>query len=135
MSTADQIIDQIDSAVEDWTISEDAMRSRPTAETVPATGIWIGPVGAEAYDETTWQRLEGVTGIDFGPEQEVYVITVDTTEAVEQLRRLSVGLQALTEASKPACEAASANVDHCPPPSRRDRPAWQSPYGPPRRRS
>ncbi|MFI1485715.1 hypothetical protein [Streptomyces sp. NPDC020747] len=141
MTSSEDILAQIDNAVEDWTVSVDAVRSRPGYEPRP-------PKLSIRRGDGEWQELEGVASVGFGPEERVVVITVDATEAVNQIRRFRERLQAWGEAAQPqleeigraldalgkqAREAADGCVD-CPPPRRRDRPAWQSPYGPARPR-
>lgn len=83
---ADNILNQIDTALEDWTVSGDAMRSQPPAETpdapvgmrghVPVTEFmdemrprfWIAPVGT-AIDADGWQETGYITSGDFGIDQ------------------------------------------------------------------
>ena len=119
MNTADHIIDQIDTCLGDYAVSDDAMRCAP--DLPPLVG----------------ERL--------------IAISIDTTSfdaAFEHIRRMREGLAAYAEAVRPRLEeigrtfaamkgaARHAGLidDHGKPAPRRDRPAWQSPYGPPRRR-
>ncbi|MFH8804088.1 hypothetical protein ACH4F6_31620 [Streptomyces sp. NPDC017936] len=173
---SDDILDQIDSALHDWTVSDDAMRSAP--EPLPLPGRvpvvemrsqpeagTISLDGASAsvmvMDEAgEWQELGGVRSIDFHiqPPQidpefqrtwQEFREHVARVEA-ERIRRARAVIEAFgrayIEAVKPAAESAARalaalqealqrDVGTPNAPGRRDgRPAWQSPYGPPRRR-
>lgn len=155
MSTADHILDQIDNALTDYAVSDDAMRSRPEPELISFGGF---TPTVQIMDEVgAWQDL-GVTSVEIcittPPALEEFAqqwagfIDGMTRQRLEHARRaqevLEVFTQALTEAMKPAAEAAAQAmtafqeaVQACPatpPGRRRDRPAWQSPYGPARRR-
>lgn len=131
MTSSDHILDQIDSAVEDWTISEDAMRSRPGTASTQDGGEW------------EWQgfAMGGLVVV------EVTVI-VDASEAFVRLSQLRDNLAAWAEAIRPRLEevgrafdqvgetaraATHGDCSHKPAP-RHDRPAWQTPYGPAQRR-
>lgn len=122
MSTADGILDQIDSTLGDYAVSGDAMRWAPDA----AGGR------PEALPRTV-------------------VITIDTTrinEAFAYFREIREHLHTWAEAARPQLEEAGRSLAkvgetaqqaaacdvHCKPARPRDRPAWQSPYGPARRR-
>lgn len=122
MSTADHILDQIDTALDDWDVSGDAMR-------------WAPDAPAELPE----------------PLPRTVVITIDTTridEAFAYFREMREHLHAWAEAARPQLEEAGRSLAkvgetaqqaaacdvHCKPPRPRDRPAWQSPYGPARRR-
>lgn len=160
MSTADHILDQIDNALHDCTVSDDAMRSVPADEPQPSSGprMWIAPSGTSP-GETGWEEIGHVTSIDFHVEppaidpefqrawQEFreYMVRVEA----ERVRRARAAIEAFNrayaQAVKPAMEAAARGIaefqkamQHVDPPlppgRRRDRPAWQSPYGPARRR-
>jgi hypothetical protein len=150
VSTADHILDQIDDALEDWSVSDDAMRSRPAAE----PGIRGATPTVQIMDEVgEWQELRGVTGI------ELHIDSAEFDQAMQALREQIARVQAervrqvqqvlgavrvaFAAMAKPAAKAAD-NFRHLPeavgcndcgtPAPRRDRPAWQSPYGPARRR-
>lgn len=153
---SEHILDQIDTALHDWTVSGDAMRSTPHPPPRPATApqIWISTVDADP-DEGGWQEVGSVRDIDFHiqpPE-----IDPDFQRAwqefreylaraeAERIRRVRAAIEALGRAVKPVMEAAAqaaANAAEVmqqinpplPPGRRHDRPAWQSPYGPARRR-
>ncbi|WP_060905373.1 hypothetical protein [Streptomyces scabiei] len=138
MSTADHVLDQIDSALNDYTVSDDAMRSAPLpADSQPATRLEI------MSEDGEWQEVPGVASIE---------ITADPAATAARLREAQESIvrffHAYAEAVRPRIEelgralAAASQavrdaglVDADGKPARRpDRPAWQSPYGPPRRR-
>lgn len=151
MSTADHILDQIDHALGDYSVSDDAMRSRPEPAG-PRGKTTMSIMGADGE----WQEVGGIATID---------IEVDTGGVDQQLARLAARqnterrvieihealrsfMRGYAEAVRPAIEefgrqlqAASQAMrsaglidDHGKAVRRRDRPAWQSPYGPARRR-
>ncbi|WP_045563008.1 hypothetical protein [Streptomyces sp. FxanaA7] len=155
MTTADRILDQINSALNDYTVSDDAMRSQPEPPATPRRGP---DCDLQIMDEAgEWQNVPGVTSF-------AIQIEYDDTEFQQSLQRLRENIariqaerarqaqemarmfaRAYVQAVKPAMEAAAAAfaevqkaVQHANPPlppgRRHDRPAWQSPYGPPRRR-
>ncbi|MCX5365900.1 hypothetical protein OG864_45200 [Streptomyces sp. NBC_00124] len=108
---ADDVLDQIDHALGGYSLSPDAMRWSPEPPPVPGT------------------RLERTV-----------VVTIDTTAITEQFEQLRRNLQAFGEAAQArfeeigrafeAMKQAGVCDDHgrrLPP---RDRPAWQSRYGP-----
>lgn len=178
MTSTDDILAQIDHAVDDWTISEDAMRSKPVVEpqSVARTAVWIAPVGTDPRDTGAWQEVGYITDLDMTidpatidpaagasapvatwDEIQQYIAHIEAQRA-RRAAALQAFIGAYVEAVKPAVEAAGAafaemsrtlqqvgpdNLRHlpeaegcnqCTPPPRRDRPAWQSPYGPARRR-
>ena len=67
MSTADHILNQIDQALDDWTVSGDAMRSRPAAEP-QGPRVWLAPAGTEP-DGDGWQEVGYLTSIDLEIDQ------------------------------------------------------------------
>lgn len=110
---ADDVLDQIDSCLGDYQLSPDAMRWSP--EEPPPTPPGVG------FERTA-------------------VVTIDTTAVTEQFEQLRRNLQAFGEAAQArfeeigrafeAMKQAGVCDDHgrrLPP---RDRPAWQSRYGP-----
>jgi hypothetical protein len=169
MMRADEIIDQIDGALYDWSVSDDAMRSRPADETRAATVSVMGEDGQ-------WQEIGTAVSfeldVDTGDFQQQWqaarerMIRLHVERAERMQAAMDEFIRAFTEAMKPAAEAASRGMaeiaaalqrpageaatsrqrnfrhlpeaegcNQCGPPRRpRDRPAWQSPYGPPRRR-
>jgi hypothetical protein len=104
--TTDEVLDQIDSAVHDWQVSPDAMRStpapRPTPEELQAAARAFSEAVVRAYAQAVRPALEALT-------------------------------KAFAEVHRALQEAAALDED-CRPVRRVDRPAWQSPYGPPPRR-
>lgn len=154
---ADDILDQINEALGDSTVGPDAMRSQAAIKPVSAEPqIWIAPVGTPAGAEG-WQPLGHISDVDFemhidqstiDPGQVYATITIDATAVFDQIARLQRGLQAYAEAVTPRLaevgramrqafeqmQQAGVCDDHGRPLPPRDRPAWQSPYGPPQRR-
>ncbi|MFJ9740854.1 hypothetical protein [Streptomyces sp. NPDC101166] len=157
----DDILDQIDNTLHDWTVSDDAMRSQPAPEPeeYAAPRLWVAPAGTEP-DAPGWEEVRGVLDlsieqvtidptaiapeITFGWEELCqYIAQVQAGRARRAQHILDVLKQALSQLAQPATEAAEA-FRHLPeavgcndcaePDPPRDRPAWQSPYGPPRRR-
>jgi hypothetical protein len=157
---ADDILAQIDHALEDWEVGPDAMRSRPEPAETP--GIRGATPIVHIMDEAgEWQEI-GVTSIDFhiNPPE----IDPDFRQAWEEMRERLVRVEAerarraqavleafaraYMQAVKPAVEAAGRAIAEAAqaiqqagltdtdgrPARRRDRPAWQSPYGPARRK-
>lgn len=161
---SDEILAQIDDTLDDWAVSDDAMRSRPAdeASAEPFQMGGIVPVVQIMDEAGEWQEASGITSIDFHIEppeidpdfqrswqqmQEYFA-----RAQAERMRRAEEALEAfaraLTVAVKPAADQALRDLAQaaqafqqlqeaadCPPPPRsRDRPPWQSPYGPPQRR-
>lgn len=151
MTSTDDILAQIDHAVEDWAVSEDAMRSRPEPEP-----LQFGDITPTLYtlDEAgEWQEVEGVASVEVCVELPVidpelaasWARLVDRIREMElaRVRHVQSMLEALTGSIRTAAEGEPGNLRHlpeaegcnqCTPTPRRDRPAWQSPYGPARRR-
>lgn len=161
---SDDILAQIDTALGDSSVSLDAMRSRPEAE----PQVWIAPAGTDV-DGDEWQRIEGISNIEFNEEPvegadrfivqctaqqlEVRVSMSDDeiaqfqafVEAQAACRRaaeaIAVSLQQLRDGFQGGdCadiggDPVEASQRPRPPlPHRDGRPAWQSNYGPARRR-
>lgn len=129
---ADDILDQIDSALGGYDLGPDAMRWTPEPAEADRPGIRGFTPTMEIIDEAgEWQ-------------QATVVVTIDTTAITEQFEQLRRTLQAFGEAARArmeeigrafeAMKQAGVCDDHGKPLPRRDRPAWQSPYGPPQRR-
>jgi hypothetical protein len=166
MTTADEVLNQIDAAIADHTVSADAMRSQPSPSEPPSRGarMWIAPA-ATAPDSEGWQEvgfIDGSLDIDqatIDPDALRTETTASWQEVVEwaarteaeRARRAREALAAITaafQALRPALERAARSAaaameqlkqagvrdDHGKPVRVRDRPAWQSPYGPARRR-
>ncbi|WP_318201079.1 hypothetical protein [Streptomyces sp. SCL15-4] len=157
---SDDILDQIDTALHDYTVSDDAMRSRPAAEGEQHVGpkIWIMST-VDDPDSGGWVALNDALDVTIDP------ATIDPAGIVhqpavtwdnlrqwyahmeaERVRRAREALAAIgraMEAMRPAAQEAGRAMEtltqavqrpSTPPGRRTDRPAWQSPYGPPRRR-
>jgi hypothetical protein len=162
VTSTDDILTQIDSALTDATIGPDAMRSQPGAGRESALArLGTVPV-VQMRDETgEWQELGGVTSIDiqlappvvdpeFAPawqDMQEYIARIQAeriqlvTSAFEAMRRafqqLAPAVQQAVSQTREALQnlPEAAGCDDCGKPARpRDRPAWQSPYGPPQRR-
>lgn len=149
MTTADHILDQIDACLGDYSVSDDAMRSRPASD-VSAEPFAMGGIipTMQIMDEAgEWQPLGSVADVGFGTREAVIVISVDTAAATAALERIRQLHEVLAEAAQSRTEEAGRGLaafakamqcaepnDDCRPARRPDRPAWQSPYGPPRRR-
>lgn len=161
MTSTDDILAQIDHAVADWTISGDAMRSRPEPEPEPFYFGGTTPTLYIADEAGEWQQVEGVASVEVCVEMpaidpefaEAWARLADRIREaeLERVRRAQVALAAFVQAVKdtlaPAVEQAGRDTSEafrhlpeaegcndCVPPPRRDRPAWQSPYGPAQRR-
>lgn len=111
MSTADHILDQIDTCLGDYTVSDDAMRCTPDLPPLPAV-----------------------------PSVRFLVVSFDDTDFRERLGQVQDSLRRMAEAFQPAAENAAKAVDNftralsAPAwPNVPGRPAWQSPYGPAQR--
>lgn len=153
MSTADQIINQIDHALGDYAVSADAMRCAPDLPPPPAVRPrangrnmliqrLIDRHGLTA-DEARAAILDAERGQQ-GPHTEL--AGLEAQAALDEIRaafraafqplleRVTAQFAQLKEAFQHLPEAAGCN-DCGRPARRRDRPAWQTPYGPaPRRR-
>ncbi|MEV6124401.1 hypothetical protein AB0M23_28490 [Streptomyces sp. NPDC052077] len=163
MPSSDEILQQIDAAVHDWTVSGDAMRCRPAPEPPPE----LPPAPAVPYTGHAAARShlvgrlisQGLTP----SEAAAAVRTAETGEPAEHLELALAEAHAaaaearqhilraaatLLRALQPAVQAAAAALRQLAdatrttgpdgtgggPGRRRDRPAWQSPYGPAPRR-
>ncbi|WP_282084053.1 hypothetical protein [Streptomyces tendae] len=172
---SEDILAQINDTLDDWAVSDDAMRSRPGGETggvkgftpqfaimdeVAAPRFWIAPVGTPV-EADGWEEVGYITDADFviapaavaTPQPTVtwdeiacFIAQIEEGRA-RRARLLEAFVQAFTESIetvRPRIEEAFQAIADCvqavehaappPPGRRRDRPAWQSPYGPPRRR-
>ncbi|MGW5173174.1 hypothetical protein ACWERY_02250 [Streptomyces sp. NPDC004082] len=162
MSSSDDTLGRIDDVLTDWHGSADAMHWQPDVDPEPKPGpqLWIVPAGTDPA-AASWQEV-GTIGdfeITIDPAtinpvgQDVPTVTWDDLRnhiaAVQaaRARRAQIILEALQQALRrlaaPVAEAAATlghvpEAEDCadcrPPLPRRDRPAWQSPYGPARRR-
>ncbi|MEU9323235.1 hypothetical protein AB0D91_05385 [Streptomyces canus] len=148
MSTADHILDQIDQALGDSTVGPDAMRSQPAPEPPSGSPVFHGTTPTlQIMDEVgEWHEVQGVVHLD--SDQTLVNVTVDTTAIVEQFDRLLRQVDAFAETVAPRVAEAGQAIargfetlkqagvcdDHGLPLPPRDRPAWQSRYGPARQR-
>ncbi|MGD6750966.1 hypothetical protein [Streptomyces sp. BH105] len=101
------------------------------------------PTRVEHLDDNgEWQPLEGITNVVIYEETEAVRAAADRLREVTQA--MHAFMQAYADALRPAVEQMArafqtmkdANLidEQGKPVKRSDRPAWQSPYGPPRRR-
>ncbi len=161
MSSSDEILEQIDAAVHDWTVSGDAMRCRPTPapDPVPAVPV-VADTGRAAARAVLVSRLvdrglepaeaaAAVRAAETGqPTEHLELLSAEArAAAAEAGQRVGQILAAFARALQPVVQAAAAvmrqldealraagHASSTGKPGRRDRPAWQSPYGPPSRR-
>ncbi|WP_420032284.1 hypothetical protein ACN2WE_05320 [Streptomyces sp. cg28] len=133
MKTTD-ILAQIDDALGDWTVGPDAMRSRPA----------VDACGSASRVEIT----DGIATVVITPDLEEFTArfqeAVQTVVAarLQAMRVAAEALQRFAEALRHEGEWGDTNAAPVepsqrprPPLPRRDgRPAWQTPYGPARRR-
>ncbi|MGW2170379.1 hypothetical protein ACWC1C_07585 [Streptomyces sp. NPDC001705] len=159
MSSSEEILEQIDTAVRDWTVSGDAMRSRPnpvpTVPVVPYTGrdaaraLLVRRL-VDNHDLREDQAAAAVHAAEHGEEHEhLELVSAEARAAVaERAQELGRVVTDFMRALRPMAEAAAATLRQFAealrtagfttpdnkPARRRDRPAWQSPYGPPPRR-
>lgn len=162
MTGSDDILAQIDSALGDWSVGPDAMRVQPAAEPFHFGGAT--PLLYIADEVDGWQQVEGVASVEFCVDvsevfEEAAEAWAQITERIrqaehERVRRERAALEAFVQAVRsmlaPAVERAASSMsdateafrhlpeaegcNDCKPALRRDRPAWQTPYGPARRR-
>lgn len=106
---ADDILSQIDTCLGDYDVGPDAMRYAPDGAVRPGLGV--------------------------------IVVTVDSATLEARLREARDSLQRLAEAFAPAAQNAAKAMaefqralEARPHPDGQGRPAWQSPYGPARRK-
>ncbi|MGV9888358.1 hypothetical protein [Streptomyces sp. NPDC003395] len=152
----DDILNQIDTALHDYDVSDDAMRSRPEPEPqeYAAPRVWVTTTATDP-GSGGWVELGGVLDvtIDQGAiDATAPAPTVTWDDIVEwmaraeaeRVRRAGEMLEVLrvaAEAARPAVDSAAAAfaafaeaARQHPARRRYDRPAWQSPYGPATRR-
>lgn len=138
----DDVLDQIDTALHDDTISADAMRSRPAPEH-PGRSILVKRL-VERHGLAPEQARRAVAAAELGRDDEHAALVQGEAQAV-----MNETMQAFREALRPMAEAAGTALKQIAealkalpdgslrphsPRCRTDRPAWQSPYGPARRR-
>ena len=148
MSTADHVLDQIDHTLGDYDVSYDAMRCAPDLPPPPAVRPRINGrnvivqrlidrhglnadeahaalLAAERGQDSEQARLaaaEAQAALNEVAAQIRAAVQPMIQRVADQFRQIKEVLQQLPEV-----------VDYKPAP-RRDRPAWQTPYGPPSRR-
>ena len=155
---SNDILEQVDTAVDDWATGPDAMRSTPSG-TPRTTGTPTpSPHGPRAearevlirrlvdhHGLTRMTARHAVFAVERGHSSryEHLVRTEANAVIADVSARIRASLQpfaeAMAEAFRRVAEAVNAmrqdQYELAPPPARRsDRPAWQSPYGPPRSR-
>ncbi|MFJ2717442.1 hypothetical protein [Streptomyces sp. NPDC087437] len=172
MRSTDEVLEQIDSAVDDWTVSADAMRCTPAPAPAPADAVihrvpdlppvplvpvvrFTGPAAARALVALRLVDRHGLTpgtatsavraAANGEPNPHLDLVSAEAEAAAAEatqygshdLAALISAIQAATTAMKQfseACRTVGPHPAYCKPPRRRDRPAWQSPYGPAHRR-
>ncbi|MFI9598889.1 hypothetical protein ACIHCX_03240 [Streptomyces sp. NPDC052043] len=115
---SDDILTQIDQALDDWTVSDDAMRSRPAvdvpAERGPETSVQIMDEAGE------WQEIPGIGSVeiqmdeppipdDFAEKWARLSKRIARAEA-ERARHVRAVLEAFREAVKPVAEEAGRTL-------------------------
>jgi hypothetical protein len=152
VSTADHILDQIDSCLGDYELSDDAMRCAPDLPPLPAVrprangaNILIGRL-IERHGLSPEEARAAILAAEraqTGPHTELAAAEAQAVldEMAAQfraafqpmIRRVADQFRQIKEAFEHLPEAVGCN-DCSKPSRRRDRPAWQSPYGPAQRR-
>lgn len=138
----DDVLDQIDLALHDNTVSGDAMRSRPVPER-PGRSILVKRL-VERHGLEAEQARRAVVAVELGRDDEhVALVQAEARAAMnETMQAFRAALRPMAEAANTAAKqiaealkALRTATASPPAPGRRtDRPAWQSPYGPARRR-
>ncbi|MGN7139045.1 hypothetical protein [Streptomyces pseudogriseolus] len=163
MSSSEEILGQIDRALSDHTVSPDAMRCTPEPQPAPMPPVPVVPFtgGRMAARDAVVRRLvddHGLTPDDAlasvhavltgRPTEHQHLVTAAARAvAAELAQRIGQLFDAFTRALEPAARAAAATLRQLDEAlraaghaassrrgGRRDRKAWQSPYGPPSRR-
>lgn len=124
------VLSLIDAAIDDWTLSGDAMRWSPPR---PPEPNWDQPAVVRAVGFrylTDVQGMDGYAAAAYGAMQ----LRQIGRSVGEAFGKLAAGLAEFGRRIAPAHKAVDEFLDqaaeHKPP----DRPAWQSPYGPPSKR-
>jgi len=152
VSTADQILTQIDSALGDYDIGPDAMRVAPDLPPGPAVRPRANGRNVivqrliDRRDLTPEEARSAILAAErgqTGPHAEL--AAVEAQAALDEiaasfraafrpmLERAAAQFVQIKEALQRLPDPVGCEV-HGKPARRRDRPAWQTPYGPPRRR-
>lgn len=164
MSSTDDILEQIGRALSDHTVGPDAMRCTPDPEPAPVPPVPVVPAAAgrtiarqavvrrlvDDHGLTPDVAAAAVHAVETGqPTEHQHLVTAAArVAAAELVQRLGQIFEAFTRALEPMARAAAAAMrqfdealraaGHRASSSRhgrRDRKAWESPYGPPPRRS
>lgn len=151
------VLDQIDSTLGDWDVSGDAMRWAPDAAgELPQPHVQmsfgVGPREilirrlVEQHDLTRLTARHAVLAAERGSDSErANLVRAEARAvAVELGERIRIAMRPMAEAAIAALKQISESIKqlqqagicdvHGKPAPRCDRPAWQSPYGPARRR-
>ncbi|MGW5636471.1 hypothetical protein [Streptomyces sp. NPDC003832] len=139
---ADDILSQIDDTLDDWQVSGDAMRSRPAdpdGEGWQALGtidqVTISPEAVAEWESDWRDFVQYMARVQAERERRAREILDALTQVFQQVIGPAVQQAARDiEQAAEAIKAAGLCDDHGKPLPARDRPAWQSPYGPARRR-
>ncbi|MGI5408689.1 hypothetical protein ACQEV9_18085 [Streptomyces chartreusis] len=161
MPSSEEILEQIGRALSDHTVGPDAMRCSHTPDLAPVPPVPVVPAaaGRMVAREAVVRRLvddhglspdtavAAVHAVETGQptEHQPLVSAAARVIAAELAQRLGQLFAAFTRALEPMARAAAAAMrqldeslrtagHHASSSRRRDRPAWQSPYGPPSRR-
>ncbi|MEU9218841.1 hypothetical protein AB0D47_20095 [Streptomyces sp. NPDC048376] len=148
---SEDILAQIDDTLDDWTVSGDAMRSRPGLPSPPVARMHV-PMDARQFlirrliDEHGLTRMtarHAVMAAEEGRDSEhAELVRAEAARVVREMTgRIRIAIQPMAEAAVAALRQLRQALDQlkqAAPPQplgrRHDRPAWQSPYGPPQRR-
>lgn len=153
---ADDVLTQIDTALHDYDIGPDAMRSAPDLSPPPRPLVRM-PFGGgpreiliqrliERHGLTRMTARHAVMAAERGGDSERAELVRAEAQAIaaEMRLRIRIALQPMAEAAIRALRQLGESLkqlqearvcdSHGRPLPPRDRPPWQSPYGPPRRR-
>ena len=138
----DDVLDQIDTALHDNTVSGDAMRSRPAAEPV-GRGILVRRlVDNHGLNDAEARAAGSAHELGRTPEHTDLVRAEARAVITETMQRLRAAFRPMAETMNATLKQIAESLKtlrtcdvHPQAPARRyDRPAWQSPYGPARRK-
>jgi hypothetical protein len=148
----DDVLGQIDNALDDWDVSGDAMRWGASPTAPPAVrprmngaNVLIGRL-IERHGLTPAEAQAAVVAAELGrlgphadlAAREAQAVLAEMQESLRAafqplLQRVADQFRQIKEAFRHLPEA--VGCDDCgKPPRPRDRPAWQTPYGPARKR-
>lgn len=119
MTSTDDILNQIDTALEDGTVSYDAMRSRPAPPPPSGPRLCIAPAGTAA-DGDGWEEIGHVTDLDltiddgqdaiehgYTADEITVTLSFDTGAATAALATAIEGVRRFREALEACAEAFS----------------------------